>query len=105
MEALLELEPDKYQALLRRSPLKRAKRHGLLRNAAVVAGNRAERSLVPALARIMRDEEQAIARSHAAWALGRVGGKHAEHALQDALALEKDGEVLEEIRLALDELS
>ena len=52
----------------------------------------------------MRDDEQAIARGHAAWALGRIGGRDAEHALREAQALENDGEVLEEIQLALKDL-
>ena len=105
VQAFLDLPSDMYEALLRRSPLKRAKRHGLLRNAAVAAGNKAERRLVPALARIMRGEERPVARSHAAWALGRIGGEEAELALQEALGMEKDGDVLDEIRLALENLS
>ncbi len=105
LQTFLELQPDTYEAMMQRSPLKRAKRHGLVRNAAVVAGNGAEKRCVPALVRMMRDDEQAVVRSHAAWALGRIGGEHAEQALREAQTLENDGEVLEEIRLALSGLT
>ncbi|MFL6194477.1 MAG: hypothetical protein ACJ75H_09920 [Thermoanaerobaculia bacterium] len=40
-------------------------------------------------------------RGHAAWALGRIGGREALAALEAALAAEKDAAVLDEIRAAL----
>jgi epoxyqueuosine reductase len=104
LQAFLDWQPGKLDDLLRRSPLKRAKRHGLVRNAAVVAGNREDKQYVPALTRILRFDDQAIARGHAAWALGRIGGKDAKMALWDAQRWEIDGEVLEEVLLALKEL-
>ena len=42
------------------------------------------------------------ARSHAAWALGAIGGREAEAALRDALATETDSDVRDEIAEALD---
>jgi epoxyqueuosine reductase len=50
------------------SPLKRAKRRGFLRNVAVALGNWEAREAVPALAAAL-DDDEALVRGHAAWAL------------------------------------
>ncbi len=55
-----------------RSAVKRAKREGLVRNAAVVAGNLGHEELVPALKEAFTDES-ALVRGHVAWALGEYG--------------------------------
>ena len=60
---------------------------------------------MPALAHILSQDAQPIVRGHAAWALGRIGGKDAQQALCTARDLETESDVLEEIRLALDELT
>jgi epoxyqueuosine reductase len=44
-----------------------------------------------------------MVRSHAAWALGRIGGAEAVDALSDALRSEDDAEVRSEIEAALDD--
>ena len=66
--------------------MKRAKRSGLRRNAAVAMGNRrrAGSGYVPALARALDDVEDAEVRRHAAWALGSIGGEEARSALRSA---------------------
>ena len=94
----LRLTPQEYRTELSKSPLKRAKRSGLLRNAAVAAGNAGDRTSVPELERVLAQEQDAIPRAHAAWALGQLGELEA---LQAALESEQDPEVLAEIRLAL----
>lgn len=88
----------------RRSPLKRAKRAGMLRNVCVALGNWGSATAIPALAQALRDES-AIVRGHAAWGLGQVG-EHAQAAtcrqlLVDALETEVDKSVREEIGAAL----
>jgi epoxyqueuosine reductase len=105
LNALLELDADGFQTALRGSPIRRTKRRGLVRNAAVVAGNTGSRQFVPVLVRILGSDGEAIARSHAAWALGCIGGEEARQALQAARNSEKDVEVLEEIEAALSELA
>ena len=95
----LRLSREGYQRELSKSPLKRAKRAGLLRNAAVAAANSGDRSFVPDLVRLLAQEEDPLPRTHAAWALGQLG---AVEALRSALNSEQDPEVLAEIRLALD---
>ena len=97
----LQLSPEVYREELSKSPLKRAKRAGLRRNAAVAAGNSGDRSSVPALVSLLAEEGDPLPRAHAAWALGRLGEIEA---LRAALDSEQDPEVLAEIRLALDGL-
>jgi epoxyqueuosine reductase len=80
--------------------MKRAKLEGLQRNAAVAMGNRRESRHVEPLAEALRDGVPLV-RSHAAWALGRIGGEAATMALETALAAEGDEEVRGEIQRAL----
>ncbi len=102
LAAFLDLTPDTFTELLRNSPLKRAKRHGLVRNAATAAGARREEELVPALVRILEEDDHALVRGHAAWALGRIGGDIARDALLMATNREADNSVLDEIQTALE---
>jgi len=90
-----------FSARFRGSPIKRTKRRGLLRNAAVALGNSGDRRAVPALVEGLSDPE-ALVRGHAAWALGRLGGDEARAALEEALGLEEDAEARGEIEMALE---
>ena len=100
---LLEMSEEQFRERFRRSPIKRAKRVGLQRNACIALGNIGDEAAVPALARALECGEPLV-RSHAAWALGRIGGIGAEHALAQALPSEADADVIEEIRMALDDI-
>lgn len=100
LAALLELSPDGYLGAFRESPMKRARHEGLRRNAATAMGNRGDRRYLPALIRALEDDS-AVVRAHAAWALGRIGDGDARSALRSAAARERDAEVSEEIRAAL----
>jgi epoxyqueuosine reductase len=97
----LRLSQEEFSARLRGSPLKRARRAGLARNAAVVAGNLRRPSDVPALAGALSEDPSPIVRVHAAWALGRIGNEPARHRLRQALALELEADVRAEITAAL----
>ncbi len=99
---LLLLDEVSYRERLRGSPLKRARREGLARNAAVVLGNKGSAAAVPALADALGHTDPTV-RSHAAWALGRIGGAGARGALLAARDREADPATLEEIELALAE--
>lgn len=99
LAALLELGPDDYRTHLARSPLKRAKRRGLVRNAAVAAGNSRSPGYVDALARLMDDPEPLV-RGHAAWALAEIGGDRARRALDEAARRETEAGVRREIAAA-----
>ncbi len=98
------LDQTAFSTHFRRSPIKRAKRAGMLRNVCVALGNWADPSTVPALQLALADEHP-LARGHAAWALGRVRSRHqfplAATNLEKALAAETDPWVVEEIQLAL----
>ncbi|HTG36749.1 MAG TPA: tRNA epoxyqueuosine(34) reductase QueG [Thermoanaerobaculia bacterium] len=98
---LLRLPREEYVERFRGSPMKRAKLEGLQRNAAVAMGNRRESRYVQSLTEALRDGES-LARGHAAWALGRIGGREARAALEAALAAEADEAVRMEIRTALE---
>jgi len=98
------LEPQAFAERWRRSPLKRAKRIGMLRNVCVALGNWADPAVFPGLDAAAADET-ALVRGHAAWALGQLLCNHndgrAAARLQSLLDEETDPWVREEIGLAL----
>lgn len=96
----LALNEEEFRERFKGSPVKRAKRRGLLRNVAVALGNLRSGEAVPALARALKDPE-ALVRAHVAWALGQIGTEQAQLALEEALEEENDPGVIREIRLAL----
>jgi epoxyqueuosine reductase len=67
----LALDDDGFRALFKRSPIKRIKRRGFLRNVCVALGNTGTAADLPALARAAQDPEPLIA-EHAAWAAARI---------------------------------
>ena len=89
---LLALDEAAYLEGFRGSPLKRARREGLARNAAVALGNGGTAGDVPALRGALGHAEPTV-RGHAAWALGRIGGAAARGALLAARAREADAGV------------
>jgi epoxyqueuosine reductase len=96
----LSLSADEFRRRFAGSPVLRAKRGGFLRNVAVALGNLKPPEAVPALVKALEDED-ALVRSHAAWALGQIASQEALQALAQRVALERDAEVQEEIRRAL----
>ena len=101
---LLDLDDAGFSERFRGSPVKRAKRLGLQRNVCVALGNIGDPSSVPALERALSSAD-ALVRMHAAWALGRIGGRAAAEALDAALEREEDSDVVEEVELAMGELA
>jgi epoxyqueuosine reductase len=97
---LLSLTEEQFRERFRRSPIRRTKRRGLLRNVCVALGNSGDPQAIPALIKALHDHEPLI-RGHAAWALGRIGGTSAIQALQEARETEEDAEVRKEIQAAL----
>ena len=97
---LLALDDRAFRERFRDSPIRRAKRAGLQRNVCVALGNIGDPTALPALNESL-DSPDAIVREHAAWALGRIGGRQAGVALQSALLQEQDPSVREEIELSL----
>jgi epoxyqueuosine reductase len=87
----------------RRSPVKRARRGGMLRNVCVALGNWGEPAAAAALMAALHDP-LALVRGHAAWALGEIVRRHghagAREALEEALKGEPEQTVRREIYLA-----
>jgi len=97
---LLSLTEAEFRRRFRASPILRAKRRGFLRNVAVALGNLKSREAVPALICCL-DDEEALVRGHAAWALARIGDTSALAPLQRRLRSEANPEAREEIGEAL----
>jgi epoxyqueuosine reductase len=100
LASLLSLTEEEFRRRFRKSPIRRAKRRGFLRNVAVALGNAKRTEAVPALAAALADPEPLV-RAHVAWALGEIGSDEAIRALQERAAVEADPEVREEIAHAL----
>jgi epoxyqueuosine reductase len=101
-EDLLEFDQTTFSTVFSRSPIKRAKRSGLLRNAAVVLGNRRDPNLFELFKKRLKLEPDALVRGHVAWALGQCGHVNVRDELVSALSAETEPFVMEEIRHALE---
>jgi epoxyqueuosine reductase len=71
LRALASLDEEGFRHAFSRSPVKRAKYRGWLRNVCVVMANSGDMSFVPWLERACRHED-AVVREHASWALARL---------------------------------
>lgn len=98
--SLIGMTQQEFSRRFKGSPIKRAKRRGFLRNVLVAIGNWGDRRAVPVLKSALADDEPLI-RSHAAWALGRIGGDIARRILQTRLTVETQTKVITEIQDAL----
>lgn len=89
LERWVELrDPQQWKATFEGSPLQRARRAGLARNAALVLGNAPREGAEPVLLESMVSDPDAMVREAAAWAL--VRGYAARSAVQRALDGERD---------------
>ena len=100
LRELLELTPGSFAEVFRRTPIKRLKLDGLLRNACVVAGNvavgaGAAHELVAPLLRLAVHPAPLV-RAHAVWAVHRIAGPGARALLATAREGETDPTVIEE---------
>jgi epoxyqueuosine reductase len=68
---ILQLTEAEFRTRFRGTALWRTKRRGLVRNAAIIAGNTGERRAVPALERLLGDDDPVVAEA-ARWALRRL---------------------------------
>ncbi len=96
LAGLFELDETAFRRRFRKTPLWRARRRGLLRNAALALGNRPDPVAIGGLVRGLQDDESPV-RAACAWALGRHGTSPARQALAERLAAEQDRQVREEI--------
>jgi epoxyqueuosine reductase len=92
--ALAARGANQLRQLVRRTAMRRVSREVLLRNVAVALGNTGSLDAVPALAGLLAHRSPLV-RSHAVWALARLGAR-------DVLAAHNDSDpaVIEELELA-----
>jgi epoxyqueuosine reductase len=67
LEWLAEISAEDFRRTFRGSPVKRAKRSGIRRNAVIAMGNSSDRKFLPVLDKLAGDEDEVVAES-AAWA-------------------------------------
>ena len=101
---LLRLDETDFRQRLGPTPLERPGRSGVVRNAAIVAGNSRRIDAVEPLAALLSDDEP-IVRGSAAWALGRIGDSTALTALRQRRPVENMEEVQHEIDAAIEAAS
>jgi epoxyqueuosine reductase len=92
LEEILNLTPERFAEVFRRTPIKRVKLTGLLRNACVVAGNSGDAALLSSLVRLAAHDSPVV-RVHAVWAIYQLEGAAL---LTEARTAEKDPIVLAE---------
>lgn len=97
--ALLALDEAGFHERFVHSPILRIKRHRLVRNACVAAGNWSDPAAIPLLGRLLHDNHPLV-RGHAAWALGQINTQEAHKLLTSAQTEEADDQVREEIAFA-----
>jgi epoxyqueuosine reductase len=100
LRSLFDLDDAAFRARFRHTPLWRPKRRGLLRNAAIILGNRPTPDALSALICGLNDIEPLV-RGACAWALGRFSEPAARDALRVRRHVEPDDEVRHEIDAAL----
>jgi epoxyqueuosine reductase len=100
---LLKLDEEGFRERFRHSPIKRAKRRGLLRNVCVALGNIGDPAAIPALLEALADVEPLV-RGHAAWALGRLNARDARATLDMLAISDPEPAVRSEARFALAQL-
>jgi len=96
---LMSMEEASFRNRFRHTPMWRPRRRGMLRNAAICAGNARDQRALGILCHLLSDPEPLI-RGAAAWAIGQIGGEM--NALMNRLAVEDDSDVRQELQAALE---
>ena len=90
------LTEEDFGMMFKGSPVKRAKRKGLLRNVLIAMGNSGERDFIPNIKKCLQDKDPLV-RAHAVWALWKLEGRDSYETLSNLLSVESDPMVREEI--------
>lgn len=104
VQDILCMDQTTWSTTFSKSAIKRAKRRGLLRNAAVVLGNTGDPSDVPLLCMRLEAEPDPLVRGHIAWALGCIPHDEGVRALERQWHCEQDDFVRQELFDALSTL-
>ncbi len=89
-EVLALTSDEEFRARFRHTALRRAKRRGLLRNAAIVAANTGYEEAIPLLRCLAREDPDPIVRGHALWALSVLDPVRSRPILESARHDEDD---------------
>ncbi len=101
LEHLARMTEEEFRAIYSGTPVTRAKRSGMARNAAIALGNCADERAEPILRWMLAEHDEPLARGHASWALRHLVGEDARKPLDRALVTERDHSVRNEIEIAL----
>ncbi|MFZ0798904.1 MAG: tRNA epoxyqueuosine(34) reductase QueG [Terriglobales bacterium] len=71
LDWLAEMQPEEFQQVFRRSPVRRAKLSGLRRNAVIAMANSGNQKFMPTLKKLSEDEDPLVA-EHARWAVATL---------------------------------
>ncbi len=94
LREVLQLTPERFAEVFRRTAVKRLKLRGLLRNACIVAANARARECLPELRQLAGEHAEPMVRAHAVWALRELGDGVYVASLREA---ERDAVVLAEM--------
>lgn len=97
LHAILSLTPQGFNTRFRSSPIQRARRKGLLRNACVAAGNQPDPVFLPALENLFLNEPEPLIRAHAVWAVQQISSPRSGILLNRLRSQENDPLVLREL--------
>ncbi|MDQ6981884.1 MAG: tRNA epoxyqueuosine(34) reductase QueG [Mariprofundus sp.] len=107
LASLLHLDEDQFRQRFRKSPIRRTKRRGLLRNVCIAMGNSGYVGFVGDLMQVLGDNE-ALIRGHAIWALGCLANEQnmdvVIETLNGLLDREDNCNVLEEISISIENI-
>ena len=102
---LLQCDPEQFDHLLGQTPLERPGRPGVVRNAAIVAGNAGLPVAIAPLVALL-DDDNSLVRGAAAWALGQLASRQPddseEPGVQAALRQRRSIETMESVKLEID---
>jgi epoxyqueuosine reductase len=77
LEWLAEISVEEFRKVFRESPVKRAKRSGLRRNAVIAMGNSGDRRFLGLLGKFTKDEDEVV-REAAVWAINAIMSEGSE---------------------------
>ncbi len=97
---ILMLNDQSFKDKFRRTPLERAKRERIVRNACIASGNWGDSQTIPYLIQLLYDASP-IVRGHASWALWHTMGLDSSKLLTDLYHREHDDQVRAEIEYLL----
>ena len=101
LSQLLRLDAQGFAERFRKSPVKRTKRGGLLRNVCIAMGNSGNAGFVSDLLAVLADEEPLI-RGHAAWALAQLANDENHRYIHSTLLAARRAEVNEAVAAEMD---